>query len=58
MGHVARRDAVEVGATRIERIPAERARDLIDDLFDDHHALRATETAEGGVGYGMGPAAV
>jgi hypothetical protein len=51
--HVSLRDAIEVRATHIERIETQRARDVIEDPLDDHHPLRAPETAKGGVGHGV-----
>ena len=55
---VARRRAVEVRAAHVERIAAERARDLVDDVLDREHALRPAEAAERGVRHRVGLAAV
>ena len=55
---VARRRAVEVRAPDVERIAAERARDLVEHVLDREHALRPAEAAERRVGDGVGPAAV
>ncbi len=41
--------AVEVGAAHIQRVAAERARDVVQDVLDGERALRPAEAAEGGV---------
>ena len=43
---VARGSAVEVHLAYVQRIFAERVRDVVDQLLDAEHALRSTETAE------------
>ena len=43
---VAFADAVEDCAPHLQRIQPQRARDVIDDALDDHHALRPAEAAE------------
>ena len=52
--HPVRRDvatlAVEIAFAHIERIEPERPGNVVDQPFRRHHALRATKTAEGGVG--------
>ena len=43
--------AVEVRDAHVERIAAERERDLVDHVLDREHALRPAEAAERGVGH-------
>ncbi len=42
-------DAIEIGATDIEWIEPQRARNVIDHLLDDHHRLGRAEPAKRGV---------
>ncbi len=58
MGDIALIQAVQIDAPDVERIAAQCVRDVIEDGFDHHHALRPTEAAERGVGHGMCLAAV
>ncbi len=48
------RRAVEVGASHLDRILAERACDLVENGFDRDRALRAAEAAESGVALRVG----
>src|SRR5690606_18453979 len=50
--------AVVVALAHFQRVLAQLARHGIHDLLDGDHALRAAETAVGGVGGGVGLAAV
>ena len=43
---IPRFDAIEIRAAHVQGISIERAGDVIDDAFDDHHALRPAETSE------------
>ena len=45
---------VKVGEAHVEGIAAGRPGDPVQDVLDDEHALRAAETAKGGVGDGVG----
>ena len=58
MRGVARRLAVKVGAAHVERIHPEVGGDLLQDVFDREHALRAAEAAERGLRHGVRLAAV
>src|SRR5579862_582964 len=54
MRGVARIGAVEIEFADFERIFVKLARHAIDDCFDDRHALRTAETAEGGIRWQIG----
>ena len=58
MGDVARRGAVVIAPAHIERIQVQGARDLVDDLLDHEHALRAAKAAKRGVRHGVRLAAM
>ena len=49
---------VKIELAHLQRILAERARDIIDDVFDRERALRAAETAKRGIRLGIGLDAV
>ena len=57
MRDIARRIAIQVALAHVERVQAQRVRDIAEDGLDRDHALRSAEAAERRVGLGMGAAA-
>ena len=58
VGDIALFAAVQIDAPYVERIAAERARDVVQNRLDHHHALGSAEAAKGGIRHRMGLAAM